>query len=276
MPNPALNVCVADMHVNSKYGLSLPQVELDNGGYYRASESQREVYRAWNAFWAIIERKKVETEATVYVEVVGDAPDKNKHDKFDRITDNESIIIDHTVELLLPASRVADHLFIVRGTEAHVGGHGFLEECIAHELGAEKNTLTNQWSWWWLPLLTQSVDWDIAHHGDTFARRPWTLDSAAERQSAILRDQYCERGERPPRMAVRAHQHTFTYSNGRLSPWTFFLPPFCLANAFAHRLGAGAHIEPVGGVWWLCRDGKVTQWDKERWRPRRTPQWKET
>lgn len=270
----ALVVGVADLHTNSIYGLSAEQVELDNGAYYVASASQKAIFKAWNEFWTIVERKKKKLKATCYVVVVGDAADINTHDNCDPISRNRHVVIDHACTLLLPARKAADHLFFVRGTEAHVGGHGELEDIVAKELGAERDTLTGQSSWWFLPLEAEGVTWDWAHHTDTFSRRPWTLDAAAERQSAILRAEYLERGEPVPRMAVRAHNHKWTYSNGRLPPWTFMLPPFCLPNAFGYRKGHGANHEPVGGLWWACEKGEVTKWDIERWEPKRTPTWR--
>jgi len=270
----ALVAGVADLHTNSQYGLSIPQVALDNGAYYQASPSQKAILKAWGKFWNIVARKKEELDAECYAVVVGDAADLNTHDSHDPISRNRNVIVDHACSLLWPVRNVADHLFFVRGTEAHVGGHAELEEIIAKELGAERDTLAGANSWWFLPMEVEGVKWDWAHHTDTFSRRPWTLDAAAERQSAILRAEYLERGERVPDVAVRGHNHKWTLSNGRLPPWTFMLPPFCLANAFSYRRGHGANHEDVGGVWWVCEDGQVDDWDIERWGPKRVPTWR--
>jgi len=270
----ALVVAVADPHINSTYGLALEQVELDNGAYYVASQSQQAILKAWRELWDIVADKKAELDATCYVVVVGDAIDMNKHDDHDPITQNTSIAIEHATALLWPARKIADHLFMVRGTEAHTGGHAELEEQVAKELGAEKCTLTGRSSWWFLPLETEGVTWDVAHHTDTFSRRPWTVDAAAERQSAILRARYLERGELPKDMALRGHNHKWTYSNGRLPPWTFMMGPFCLSNAFAYRKGHNGIAEPVMGAWWVVEDGDVRDWDREFWEPLRVPMWR--
>ena len=270
----ALVAAVADLHINSTYGLSTPQVLLDNGAYYVASKSQKAILKAWVQFWEFIERKKRELDAEVYAIVDGDLVDDNTHDDCDPITRNKSIIIDHACSLMWPVRQAADFLFVVRGTEAHTGGHGEIEETVAKELGAEKNTLTRRYSWWFLPLETEGVTWDVVHHTDTFSRRPWTLDAAADRQAAILRAEYLERGVDVPNMAIRAHNHKWTLSNGRMPPWTFMLPPFCLTNAFGYRCGAGANAEPVGALWWACEDGKVESWDIEQWAPQRVPTWR--
>lgn len=270
----ALVAAAGDPHTNSTYGLSIAQVELDNGAYYQASPSQKAILKAWTQFWEIVKHKKEQLGAECYAVIDGDLVDDNSHDSCDPITRNRSVIIDHACTLMLPVREVADYLFIVRGTEAHTGGHGEMEETIAKELGAQRNTLTNRSSWWFLPLEVEGVLWDVAHHTNTFSRRPWTVDAAAERQSAILRAEYLERGERVPNMAIRAHNHKWTLSNGRLPPWTFMLPPFCLTNAFGYRLGAGANPEPVGGCWWVVEDGEIADWDVERWEPKRVPTWR--
>ena len=270
----ALVVGVADLHVNSRFGLCVPQLELDNGGYYIASKAQRELLRAWKEFWEIVADKKEELDAECYVFVDGDATDLNTHDDLDPISHNRSTIIEHACSLLWPARQVADFLFIVRGTEAHIGGHGELEEIVAKELGAQRDTKTGTRSWWWLPLEAAGVRFDIAHHPDTFSRRPWTLHAAANRQAEILHSKYTHRHKWPPDVAVRAHRHIFTLSNGETKPWTFHLPSWQLTNAFGHRLGAGGQIQAVGGVWWVCYKGEIENWDKELWRPQTTPVWR--
>lgn len=279
MDQPILLAAVADLHTNSFTGLCPPVVTLDNAGTYRANKAQRIVWRAWCEFWDTVGAKAQELGTQVYAVLNGDLNDANVYDKTSLITRAEADIVKMSVAVLEPALEVADKIFIVRGTEAHVGKRASLEEEVAKDIGAVKDEVAGTYSWYWLPLSANGVLFDIAHHPQTVARRPWTWDAAANRSAYIIRSQYLDRGEKPPDVALRAHVHKYGLSNGRLPPHFFYLPPWQLTTNYGHRLGAGSGIEPPGGLVFVCQDGQFT-WKAERWLPRklglRRKPWRET
>ena len=264
---PALVVAIADLHINSTVGLCPPAVNLDDGGTYRASKSQRVVWSAWKQFWELVAEKAKAEKARLYVVVNGDLNDFNVHDGAGLISRVRSDVIKMSVQVLGPVLDITSRLFIVRGTEAHTGRHANLEEAVAKDIGAIKDDEAGTWSWRWLRAEFNKVLFDISHHPQTFARRPWTVGSAPARQSAIIRDEYLERGERVSDIALRAHVHYYVPGAREPKPQVFYLPPWQLTETYARRLGATA-CRPIGGLWFLCQNGDYT-WDAEIWKPRK-------
>jgi len=262
----SLVVAVADLHVNSTVGLCPPTVSLDDGGTYRASKAQRAVWSAWCVFWDGMKAKAEEKKARIYVIVNGDLNDFNIHDNAGLISRVRSDVIKMSVQVLEPALAITDRLFIVRGTEAHTGRHANLEEVVAKDVSAGKDEQVGTWSWYWLKAEFGGVTFDASHHPQTFARRPWTASAAAARQSAIIRDEHNERGDKVPDIALRGHVHHYIPGAREPKPQVFYLPPWQLTMSYARRLGATA-CRPVGGLWFLCSDSEY-QWNAETWKPR--------
>jgi len=253
---PILVAIVADTHINSTVGLCPPVVTLDDGGSYHGSKVQRAIWAAWKEFWAedVYARAKV-LGAKVYVIFNGDLNDLNVHDGTQLISHSESDIIKMSVDAIEPAIDGADYVFIVRGTEAHVGKKANLEEEVAKDIGAEPDKRAGTCSWYWLKLEANGVSFDITHHPETFARRPWTKDAAAVRHGRIVREQYLDRDEKPPDVAIRAHIHEFIPGNHRLPPFFCYCPGWQVMTSFFYRLGS-TEVKPVGGLVFVCQDGE--------------------
>ena len=260
----AIVAIVADTHINSTVGLCPRRVKLDDGGTYHPSKGQRALWSAWLEFWESVFAQATKIDAQVYAVINGDLNDLNVHDGTGLITKNRSDIIRMTVDALEPVM-AADHIFIIRGTEAHVGRRANLEEEVAKDLNTEPDAQAGTHSWWWLKLNAAGVLFDIAHHPQTFSRRPWTLDAAPNRHAAIIRDEYQERGEKVPDVAVRAHVHKYVPGNRRLKPQFFYCFPWLLTTAHARRLGA-TEFETIGGLVFTCQDSQYT-FEPESWRP---------
>ncbi len=269
----ALVVATSDWHFNSAVGLCPPRISLDDGGTYTYSPAQAALWRSWRKLWQRIADLKQEHNATVYAVCCGDVVDVDRRGSL--ITSNKSVILSALADVAAPMLEVADKVFVVRGTEAHVGGAGELEEKFAADIGAEPNERAGTNSWWVLRASFGGVRFDFTHHPATSGRRPWTRAASAARQSRITREQYLDRDERPPDVAVFGHVHYFASGGRTHKPETLFLPPFTWTTAFGYRLGAGAEIEPVGGVYFLCRGGSYI-WDDIRFAARRLPIWRES
>ncbi len=265
---PVLLAVVADTHINSTVGLCPPTVPLEKGTH-RATKAQRAVWRAWKDFWhdRVYEKARA-IGARVWVVIAGDANDKNKHDArgSELITTLDEDIKGMTVLAFEPMLEgEPEYIFVIRGTEAHTGKAASLEEAVAKDIGAEPDEQEGTHSWWWLPLDVNDVVFDTAHHPETFARRPWTVDAAAPRCARIIRERYLDRGEKPPDVAIRAHVHKYIPSGKRLKPQMFYLPPWQLTASFHRRLGATA-FEAIGGMTFICQNGEYKE-EPHLWRP---------
>lgn len=280
--NWALVVAVADTHVNSTVALCPPKVRRDDGGWYYATRAQGWIRECWTDFWGkvTVRRKQMEQEAgpgarvPVYVILMGDLVDINKHSKFQLIEyENPAIVLEASEEVHQPAKDAADVLFVLRGTEAHSGGAGFLEEMLARRLEAEGDpNIEGRASWYHLAMEAGGVMGDYCHHPQTTSYRLWTLESAASRQAAITWSEYCEAGERPPDVVGRAHTHQWN-RGWRADTFCFSCPSWQLTTSFGHRLGAGRRVFPIGGVLIECRNGQA-EVEPVPYRPAPTPIWK--
>jgi hypothetical protein len=259
-----LVVINADLHVNSTVGLCPPRVKRDAGGTYLHSREQAWLWECWQDLW---QRVHAAPKDFVISVLLGDVPDLNQHSQTELICVNGARIIDACEEVVDGTG--ADQTFIARGTAAHSGTSGYLEELLAQRVKATPDE--NTASWWELNLDIEGVKFDLQHHGQTYARRPWTKDAAAGRQAAITWDEYMEDSMRPPDVVGRAHGHYWGQGFSR-GTYGFFCPPWQLSTPFARRLGTG-RIEPVGGVVFECRGGSWSRWKTTRYTPERRKWW---
>lgn len=250
---------VADVHSNSKVGLCPPVVELDGVGSpaeFHASKMQRVMWDHWLEHRDILGELKVKLGVDLITILAGDGSDDNKYDQFGLITTNKADIIKIGLAVLEPLLEVSDQWIMVRGTEAHTGPHCWQEEMIAMYGGAAPDEEAGTDSWWWWPGKIEDVRFHIAHRPPTFGNKPWTIDAAAGRCSKEVRDEYIERGELPPQIAAFGHYHKFRDSGRVLNPYVVFLPSWSWISSYVTQMGHAGFDQPIGGVWFICDDGK--------------------
>lgn len=274
----SLVVVTGDWHVNDTVGLCPPIYHREKQANYRPGPAVRALWRAWTEFWSLIAEKKKETGATVYAIANGDLGDMNRHDTVQLISPRRMDVKRAMIDVAKPMVDVADKVFVIRGTAAHTGGCGELEEFLAQDITSavhcpdEKSA-----SWWVLRAMFGGVRFDITHHPPTASRRPWTRNAAVGRAAAIVAGRYLKEGlerERPD-YAIFSHAH-YHGAGAEMGTEARFIPPFKMVGAFGHRLGSGAHVEKVGGWWALCEAGKVIAEDFELWGMARPKIWKES
>ena len=266
----AMVVLIGDLHINSTVALCPERFEMDDGGIYKPSKAQRWLWDCWLEFWSEVKKRK--GRKRLYVVIGGDIVDVNQHSQTQLIVfENNAAILDAAEKVLKLPRMLADHIFVIRGTEAHTGGSGYLEEQLAQRIGAEKDV--ERFSWWHLAMEIEGVKFDLAHHPQTAARRPWTRESSAARQAAITWSEYHEMGEVPPDIVGRWHVHYWA-KGYKGSTFCFYGPPWQLATSFGYRLGTGRKIEPVGGVVVVAEKGRTPLWEDIRYSPPRGNIWK--
>jgi len=278
MSDVSLLAFVADTHTNSISGLNPPSLHRELGGKHYAGKVGRTLWRHWLEFWRVIEAKRVEHNATVYAFAVGDLGDINKHSSVQLITSNEIDILDAMAEVAEPMAAVADRVFIIRGTEAHTGGNGKLEELLARDLDNAVRRCEDVASWWIVDAKIAGLRVMATHHPPTGSGVPWTLDPAAARAANYIFSRYADADllREKPDVCVWAHLHSRgAEGHGQGDTWGIFLPSWQLPTSFAHRIGAAAGPCRVGGLWMLVKDGKVLEWDWLRWRMRSNKPWTE-
>ncbi|MBU0792189.1 MAG: hypothetical protein KKC55_17250 [Gammaproteobacteria bacterium] len=268
-------VVTGDTHPNSYVGLSPPTIELegiDEQWTYIASTAQRELYNSWLELWQRSRLFADEHDAKLYGVHNGDGADDNYHSKGGLISQNPSNIVRLGAGVLQPARDVCDEFFVVKGTRAHVGEHGYHEENIARAIGATRDERAGSASWWFLPLDLEGLYFHIAHHPYTFGTRPWTAVSAAARESSIILHKTTIAGQPVPDVVLRSHCHYGADSGMTTKPRVFFCWPWQITTTYGIRLGAAGEIVPVGAWVFLIEDGHYTV-EPHLWWPRSKEHW---
>jgi hypothetical protein len=264
----------ADHHSNSCVGLCPPGFIRDNGDGIILSPVSQALWDSWLTFWQQIDEIKHRSGADECWAVHnGDSVDVNTHDGSGLRCHVRADVLKMGRQTIEVSNGIVDRRFLTRGTEAHVGGQGELEETLAEMVGAEPNKETGTFSWWHLPLNCEGVKFSIAHHPQTAGWLPYTKRMAALRQSNIVALQAEERGEQPADVYLRAHTHSFVATPPGMRPMVIYSPPWQLATSFSHRKGWNDGVDPPGGVWFLCDDGAVVEWDAIRFWPKGRAYW---
>lgn len=268
---PSIVAFVTDLHINSTVALCPPQFHLDGGGVYYANPTQRWIWKCWKDFWGKVKTVKEHLGADVYSVFNGDLVDLNSHSGYESITRNEHDIIDNALTALLPALKVTDHSFVVRGTEAHSGGVGWFEEQIAKQIGAERDSFTKTNSWYWLPMKLNDVFLGFAHHPGTNSTRPWTSGNAANRKAMMLMDSYFGDGEFP-QLVTYGHFHHDEDSFDNHAIRVIYTVPWIATTSFDSRCGRSEQRPKIGGNIYVLNDGKY-KIRKIRYQPKRREPW---
>ena len=276
---PTILIAVGDEHANSKVGLCPPIITLDNAGSYLPSKSQLWLYGKWKKFWRIVAKLKEQLKCEVWVVNTGDLADINVHSSSILVSTNRNDAVQMGVAIWEPVKDIADELFIIRGTEAHVGEQGWVEEEIAKQLGANQDFALSQdlekapASWWHLPLFVEKVLFSLAHHPKTSGWRPWTEQAAAGRESSIHLSKSAAARLRVPDIVVRGHVHHARDSGLASWPRTFGVPSWTLTGPYGYRKGAGWTPTAIGGLVFVV-DGADYTAKFHKWSPKRREPWR--
>jgi len=198
-------IVVSDLHAGCRLGLCPPEVALDGGGVYRASILQLKLFEMWRYFWGewVPDVTKGEPFAVV---VNGDSMDGVHHNSVTQISHN---LVDQqriAYALLYPVyQQCGGQLYMLRGTEAHVGKSGQSEEALAEQLNAIPDSAGNFARWdLWADVGGGLVH--FTHHIGTTGRTHYESSAVM----AELGEAYAEAGRwqnRAPNVVVRSHRH---------------------------------------------------------------------
>jgi hypothetical protein len=257
-----LLVFVSDLHAGSTLGLCPPDpVELDDGQAYLPSKSQRWLWQCWTDFWARVEKRIQEGAEFHSLVVNGDAIDGDHHNTRQIISRDTGVHIRVAVDCLrVPMALDPQNVFIVRGTESHVGHSASAEEAIARILKAEganvhKDPDTDAGSWWHLRMDVNGLLIDVAHHGRT-GHREHTRQNAANLYAHDILLSHTKDGARPPDLCVRAHNHKWLDSYDAADPLRLIgLGAWQLGTGYVHQKHPDS-LADIGGLVVEVEDGE--------------------
>lgn len=261
----SLVVVVSDEHINSTVSLLVPTVALDDGGTYHSSRSQRWLWENWLDFWQYVKEKAAGRKVVAINNGdLGELDTKRRSNQL--ITPNKATILAMTLETLRPAMDVVHSWIIMRGTTAHEGKSGWLEEAIADDLDNSIPYDKKTKSWWQFWGEISDTTFDIAHHA-SMSGVPYTRATSASRLASatawyykVLRDQ------KPPDIVVRSHNHFFGDSGKNLPCRVFYTPCWSMQTEYVYRIGRENEIPDVGGLIFECEEGNGYKWELRRYK----------
>lgn len=232
---------ISDLHAGSTVGLCTPTFQLPDGGTYGLSHAQQWLYQNWNDLGQ--KAIKAAKGGKFYFVSNGDLIDGKVKQSVQTVTDSMVAQREIAAELLDPLVQQADKFFVIRGTEAHVGGIAQHEEGIAKDFGAEKSE-SGTYSHWQLLADFGGVLFDFAHHVGG-GGRPWTSGGNAVRLAAETVMDYA--GGRIPQLVFRSHVHKYADSFINVAQTRAIITPaWQLRTAYGYRIAA--RPADVGGV----------------------------
>lgn len=248
-------IVVSDLHCGCRVALCPPTgAKLDDGGRYMPSPLQLKLWVMWQEFWnewvpQVCRGEKFD------VVVNGDSTDGVHHNSTTQISHNLEDQQRIAEEILAPIVKKANRVFVVRGTEAHVGQSGVNEEKLAKAIGAIPNS-EGQYARHelWIRVGTALVH--CMHHIGT-------TGSAAYESTAVHKEltesltEAARHGMEPPDVIVRSHRHRYfrtMFAGNKGDMISVVTPGWQARTPFAYRIPGGRISLPqFGGI--LVRSG---------------------
>jgi len=258
-----LLVTIADVHINSTTGLNPPEIRLDDGQVVLLSEAQkRDLWEPWLECQQYVRERAKKLGARVVVLFNGDGPDLLRYCQHQLVTVNRSVVVQTAVEVLSGWREMADVFLVNRGTQAHSGGSGELEELMARELDATKCPHSGNYSWWWIQATFDGVRVEAGHRPISNSTRVHLRGAGARRTAADRSAAYLRMGDAVPHLGIFSHVHHWADSGENYPERVVFTHPWQLCTAYGYNVGFGGNQDPQGVWLFHCKDEVYSM---ERW-----------
>lgn len=248
-------ILCADTHIGHRLGLAPDVVTMGGGWKTKPPAYSRKVYRY---FVEVCEEVRQYTEGTKRLLVLnGDIVDFDAKDRSNQyITNVKHEILGIASDALAPLYEWVNNVVVIRGTDAHVGKDGELEEAFAADLDHHiPDSATGYDSWPYFVRMLDGVPLDIAHHV-TMGGRSWTFANAANFLAADTMQEYNMRDERYPHLVIRAHVHRTADSYDNYPCRAVILPCWQLPTGYA-IMRKPTRIPDFGIFVFMLDNGKV-------------------
>ena len=258
---------IGDTHCGGTTALCPPIYELQEQGHQRANPIQLWLWKCWVDYWRRVQDTVKKNDAELIVILNGDLVEGVHHGTVQVVSQRPDDMMNIAISCIEPYIRSAKHVFVTRGTEAHVGAGGVWDDAIARDFDAEPDGSSP--AWYWLPLEIDGVRIVASHHGRAGARL-WTKGTGARALAAELAMQAGMNSSQPPQLGVFGHVHRFEDSGGNYPTWVYTHGCWQLSTGYGHKIRAGFPPE-VGGLLFVIKDGSIITRDpaiKYVWRDR--------
>ncbi len=240
---------ISDTHINSTVALCKPTARLDDGQEIKITDAQRWF---WDNYLDLLERVDKQKPDILFIN--GDALEgDDKKRSFQLFTRNPATIKKIASETLEPLINKIPAVYFLRGTGAHSGKSGYLEEDLADDFDNAMEINGNK-SHWSLNLIIEGVRISLAHHA-TMGNLPWTRPNAVNSLAARIQFQYSQDREEPPDLAIRGHVHRWGDSGIAYRTRALTLPCWTLATEFIQRIAPDT-LPECGEAFITCDKGR--------------------
>ena len=266
---PVVIAVTSDHHAGSTLGLCPPEgVRVDDDSEYHPSKAQQWTWHCWENYWKHVTARRKGCD--LYCVYNGDAVEGDHHHTSQIISRNPEPQT-YITERVFGVPQEPDKVFVVRGTEAHVGPGASSEELLAKRLKAQRSE-TKTWSHWRLRMEVHGVRLDFQHHGRT-GTRPWTRASALGTLATEIFYEHAAAGILAPHLALRSHRHLYGDSYDACPTRVIQTPAWQLKTAHAHKV-APESIADIGGIIVTVNPDGTYEVEKKLYRPQLPTIWK--
>ena len=258
----------ADWHTNKKTGVRVPVKTMEELDETRASPFQRFLWRSLLDQADTVAELAKGTKAEIWTVFGGDMIEADIKDRQVPMHSRKmKTIRDLFTDTAVPATKISRRLFMVRGTQAHVGDE---EETIAADLNCEMHPDSKSYSAHQWLINCDGVRFHIQHHGK-LGRLPWTRANALNQKAIRLMVHYQLQRRTLPDVYIQAHNHAFATGDKANPILTIAAPGMSLPDDFSHRIDAD--LPDLGGLYFICEHGKILEWDVMLYQPKGLTEW---
>lgn len=206
-----LVIVFSDLHCGSTVGLCPPGFETIEGQRVGLSLFQEWLWQCWTD--ATMSWIPAVTGGDPFaVVLLGDMIEGNHHHTKQIISPESADHVACAAHALSPTLERADKVYVVKGTECHVGN---AEDALGNQFGAEKDPDSGRRAFNRLRLNVAGVSCAFRHHVGTTSR-PWLESGELARAISQEQEEATIAGHTPPRVLVAGHRHRFgKYDDGR-------------------------------------------------------------
>jgi hypothetical protein len=236
-----LAIVISDLHCGSSAALLPPEFEDHKGNTIGQNPVQKFLWDCWRR--AEDFAKGVVDGDSYAIVLNGDLIEGIHHGAGELISNKTEDHVTCAEDVLVPYSKEASRIFVVRGTECHTGNH---ESSLGKILKAHKNPDTHKrkatHAFDRLQLNLHGCECAFSHHIGTSVR-----DYTEATQLGIVLNQELvhavRNGEIPPRVVARAHRHKYgMFENGH--ELAIVTPPWQAQTRHVHKVVTAVRCHP--------------------------------
>lgn len=265
----SVEIQISDLHIGSKYAIMHPR----NAADHKLNKQQRWLFRTWeNRFLPGVENiiNKFKPDY-VHLSELGDLGELDTKDRNpeELWTLNEDDIITNHADLLAPLFEMVDSVSYVRGTKAHVGRDGGIDEKIAKDCDKTNPTKYKKsdgsplYAGWYAEFTLSGVHFEIAHHGRN--RSKWTdINGLTSLGNEILLKR-TKNNQQVPDVVSRGHYHYGLHTPFDIKPYVVAIPSWQLPTNYVQRVDATTETPHVGWHVIIAKDGAIIHGERFRY-----------